>query len=451
VRRRSASLVLAALLVPLPAAANGRFPAASQLVVQKTDPTHLVLRTTFGILFSSDRGQNWDWICEKAVGYSGSEDPSLGVTSNGTVIAGTSVGLAVSPDRGCAWSMVGGDLSKQFVVDVVVRPDRPKTALLITNTYVGQDEAGATSYDTRVFSSPDDGASWAQQGTPLDPALLAETIEVAASNPLRIYVSAVHTAVADEGGLTVQGLLLVSDDGGSSWTSRAVPLLSGEQRPLVAAVDPSNADRVYVRTSGTSASRLLVSDDAGKSFSAKFSGAGALKAFALAADGSKLYIGGNDDGVNVAATTDFVFKKTSSIKADCLAVDGTTLYACASDGIDHFTVGASIDDGASFAPVLHLSTVRGPLACDPASPGGQCAANWPNIQATLGGGPSPASDGGGGADGGEPAAPAPGAPMTAKGGCSAADGEGASVGWATSLLLALVGFRLRSRPSRGSR
>src|SRR4051812_2930136 len=74
------------------ARANGRFPAANQLVASRTDPDFFVLRTTFGILFSHDHGTTWDWICEKAVGYGGVEDPSMGLTSTG-VIAGVFSGL----------------------------------------------------------------------------------------------------------------------------------------------------------------------------------------------------------------------------------------------------------------------------------------------------------------------------------------------------------------------
>jgi photosystem II stability/assembly factor-like uncharacterized protein len=456
-RTSALALALAFTAIATPAAANGRFPAASQLVIQRTDPTHMVLRTTFGILFSSDRGANWDWICEAAIGYSGSEDPSLGATASGAVVAGTSIGLFVSPDRGCAWNPIGGELTKEFIVDVVVRPDQLHTALVVTNKYVGQTDAGGSSYDTRLFLSSDDGATWAPQGSALDPSLLAETIEVAKSDPTRIYVSAIRSLPAADGGLGFEGLVYVSKDTGATWTKRTVPLIAGEERPLIAAVDPVNPDRLYVRTSGTGASRLLISDDAGQTYSPKFTGTGALKAFALSADGSKLYVGGEADGVNLAATGDFVFKKTSGIKADCFALDGDTLYACASDGIDHFTVGASTDDGATFTPLLHLSTVRGPLGCDPASPGGRCVETWPSVQATLGGGQAP--------DAGVTKAPpdqTPPPPINKKGGCACTEGDATS-GSTGLALVALtlispilrrrnpVAIRPRNPPSRGSR
>src|ERR1700704_4495157 len=111
---------LGAFVSPGTARGNGPFPAANQLVASQTDPDFLVLRTTFGILFSHDHGRTWDWICEKAVGYGGVEDPSMGLTSTG-VLAGVFGGLAVSPDKGCSW----GFAFTQPVADVVVRYDDP--------------------------------------------------------------------------------------------------------------------------------------------------------------------------------------------------------------------------------------------------------------------------------------------------------------------------------------
>lgn len=52
-------IVLALLMPPSAVRANGRFPAASQLVVDSEDPRHFVARTTFGLIRSFDGGANW--------------------------------------------------------------------------------------------------------------------------------------------------------------------------------------------------------------------------------------------------------------------------------------------------------------------------------------------------------------------------------------------------------
>ncbi len=60
------------------------------MLVQKPgDSSHLVLRATYGLLFSNDGGANWDWVCERAIGYSGNEDPTIAISGSGAVIVGT--------------------------------------------------------------------------------------------------------------------------------------------------------------------------------------------------------------------------------------------------------------------------------------------------------------------------------------------------------------------------
>ena len=52
------------------------------------DPSLLLLRTTFGMLVSHDAGKTWDWICESAAGYGGTQDPSIAILSGGHFVAG---------------------------------------------------------------------------------------------------------------------------------------------------------------------------------------------------------------------------------------------------------------------------------------------------------------------------------------------------------------------------
>ena len=375
----AASCTVACLLCATPAHANGRFPATNQLVVAPNDPTTLVLRTTFGVLISRDRGSHWDWICEKAVGYGGqTEDPALGITGNRTIIAGTFEGLAASTDTGCAWSFAGGELAQKIVVDVVVRPDAPSVAFALSNKFKVVNDAGDPTYDSHVYTTSNDGAAWATLGAAIDPTAVLETIEIAASDPHRIYVSGFRGA-----GANVKGLLFVSTDDGATWTTRDVPLdPANEHAPFLAAVDPKNADRVYIRTSGSASSRLLVTNDAGMTFTPVFTGT-QLAGFALSADGSKVYVGGPKDGLSVASTSDFRFTKTSSVAVQCLRTSGTTLYVCSNE-VSGFILGASEDDGATIAPTLHLATIRGPLTCPASTPGAACAADWPTLRDSLG-------------------------------------------------------------------
>src|SRR6185312_5489891 len=127
-RRRVALVTLAASIASVtwgrPAAANGRFPQASQIVFSPAGRATIVMRTTFGLLVSHDHGASWQWICEAAIGLGGAqEDPCYGVTQSGAIVGGLWQGLAVSPDTGCDWAFAGGALAHQVVVDLAVRPD----------------------------------------------------------------------------------------------------------------------------------------------------------------------------------------------------------------------------------------------------------------------------------------------------------------------------------------
>ena len=388
------------MVVAPEALANGRFPSASQLVVGPSDPNLLAVRTTFGLLVSHDKGANFDWICETALGYSGVQDPSVGLTGAGAFTVGTFGGLLVSPDTGCAWGFVGGALAKLPVDDVVVRGATPSNVLALTRKHTSDDDAGAPLYTTQIYATSDDGANWSKLGVPLDPGALTYTIEVARSDPQRLYVSGLKGT-----GMNAQAFLFVSTDTGATWTPRSIPFdAASERAPFIAAVDPAKPDVVYVRTSGPVANRLLVTTNAGQSWDVRYTG-GQMLGFALSPDGSKVYLGGPNDGVQVASTVDFQFTKKSSVAVQCLTANGGTLYACSNDKNGGFAIGASTDDGATFTPKLHLTTIRGAIVCaSPDASAAECAQEWPTVRDLLnGGGDAGSQDDGGiviGRDGG---------------------------------------------------
>jgi hypothetical protein len=262
-------------------------------------------------------------------------------------------------------------------------------------------------------------------------------------------------------------VLLVSTNGGTSYTEQAIALdAANESDPYVAAVDPGNADVVYVRTGGGSTSRLLVTTDAAKTFAAKYSG-GAMLGFALSPDGSKVYLGGAVDGLQVASSTDYVFRQTSTVPVQCLRTSGSTLYVCSDEMTAGFTLGASADDGATIAPALHVANVRGPLACAPSSSTGACAAEWPALQQVIGGiAPPPppadagsvldaglANDAGDAGDAGAGAsmpAPVSGCHCHAAGASRTEHGEEDGRGCAVMLAVAALSLARLARGSRGT-
>jgi MYXO-CTERM domain-containing protein len=474
------------LAVSVPAAANGRFPASNALYFGPNDANLVVLRTTFGILPSHDYGNTWGWLCEDALGLppTSNADPALALTANDTLVAGlpSPLGLEVSPDTGCSWSTIGGGLQGQFVKDVAVRPGAPDVIYALTSTYepdAGTD--GGAGYIQQVYSSSDDGAHWTLLGT-IDPSAIVTTIDVAATDPQRIYVAAFRGA-----GTARTASLFVSVNGGQSWTERPTPFDSSHESAVyIAAVDPTNADRVYLRSEG--ASRLFVTVDAGQNFQIPLSFQDQMLGFALSQDGSKVFAGGPNVGLYSAAAADLQFQSvmqqlpdggTHSIHVQCLATHGTDLWAC-SDEPSGFIAGYSQDDGVTFTPKLHLTTIQGAVQCGagttsyscattnfdadpPSNPFGSLCTNlgvcfdggqqYPLTAACIdagacgtgssgsgGSGGSSSGGSGGGGDGGT----TPGASKSSCG-CTVVGGGGAAGALAATALLLLTARRRRSR------
>jgi hypothetical protein len=280
------------------------------------------------------------------------------------------------------------------------------------------------------------------------------TIDVAASDPHRLYVAGFRQAAPTGGPNTAS--LFVSLDDGAHWTERALPPLVNEVAAYIAAVDPSSADRVYLRTAGPtkppSQSRLLVTADAGLTIGIPLafqSPNGQMLGFALSPDGSKVYAGSPQDGLYVGERADLdassPFQKTSSIHVQCLATRGSELWAC-SDEASGFIAGVSSDDGATFTPKLHLTGIEAPIACAPDATAAGCSgAAFQQQCEMLGGcagseagvGPSDASSGGGGAT--------LTGPSVSGGSCSVLGRRGASGLAAAAAVAAIAGAARRKR------
>jgi photosystem II stability/assembly factor-like uncharacterized protein len=368
-------LLSAACLCASPSAwANGRFPRADQLVAVPGQPQILVLRTTFGLLFSRDAGESWTWLCESAAGFAGEEDPALAALAGGTLLAGLSSGLAQSTDPFCAWRLAELSETPLQIVDLSVRPLDPLGAVALA--WEQTPSANAFGYASRFYATSDAGATWQAYGTGIDPGVLVLTLDVAPTDAHRLYASGIRPAART-------AALFVSTDDGQSWSERPVPFESPrEQGVYIAGVDPLTPERLYLRTSGAESSRLLVTHDAGSSFEEVFSGR-SLLGFALSPDGSEIYVGGPDNGLWVATRAGANFEQRSSIPIVCLMSSGSLLYACSNE-LTGFALGVSLDGGHEFSAKLHLADVRGPLACPESTSGSQCAADWPSVAARIG-------------------------------------------------------------------
>jgi hypothetical protein len=266
------------------------------------------------------------------------------------------------------------------------------------------------------------------------------------------------------------GVLLYSTNGGQTFAQTLTPLAPTDRAPFIAAVDPTNPLRVYVRVqtvdslldgglgspSAPAGSRVLVSSDGLQTVQQVWQAPSSdLLGFVVSPDGSKVYTGGPKDGLHVASSTTLDFTaQASPVQVECLAFRGTTLLACSQE-VSGFTVGSTTDDGATWTPMLHLSCVQGPLNCGPSSlVASQCDTLWPTQQETLGG-PSASCTpdaGAGGADAGTAdAGPTAPAPKGSSGGCALSSPAGAGALPVVGLLGAALGVvaRRRRRTKRG--
>jgi hypothetical protein len=338
-----------------PASANGRFPASSAVVLGSGDT--MLVRATFGLLVSADRGKSFGYVCERAVGFSGIEDPAYAITPSGAIVAATFEGLAVSRDHGCEWSFAGGPRKWMFV-DLTTEPDG--TLWAIRSTYSATTDAGIR-YENALFVSRDDATSFAQVGAAIDPSLLLESVEVAGA---RVYVSGVRGEGAER-----EGVLLVSRDGGATLDEKRVPMIAGERAPFVSGVE---GERVWIRTAGDPSSRLLAFE--GGAWRVALESKTPLLGFAL---GGGEVLAGSRDGLFVVGDG-----KRAPLEVQCLRGGAGVLWACSSER-SGFVVGASKDGGRTFDRKIHFADLR-PLACAPTAAAARlCGEDWAKLKREL--------------------------------------------------------------------
>ena len=385
------------LLLSPDARGNGRFPRAERLIEDPNDPKSLVLAATYGLVTTSDRGRTWFHVCEAsfagAEGYVG--DPLVDVTAAGSLVVDVQTQLNVSRDRGCSWTTTLGGPTENLA-DFTISRKAPSDVLALRS--VLEDGGIVRVY---LMESLDDGATFNALGPGALPLFAAFTVDVAPSNPTTIYVSGRSSNGVDE--------LLVSTDHGATWTSNDIqtnPLY--EETPYIAAVDPNDSNKVFVRTdawdtrAGTQVAvdALLYTTDAGKTWSELYRAGAKLLGFAISPDASSVLIGYGDphdpewqiddsvNGVYASATSAFAFSRVMTGSTTCLAWTTTGVYVCADQREQGFALGFLPDgnfgvDASNVQPLLNLAAIAGPLCCGGA-PSSTCAPAWPANCALFG-------------------------------------------------------------------
>jgi MYXO-CTERM domain-containing protein len=373
---RFAFLAASLLLLATTAAyGNGRFPSAQEFHQGPGANSDLmVVRTTFGLVVSVDRGRHWEYWCEDALLYGDGYDPPLTYAADGTMMVALEDGL-VTTRNGCTFRRQP-DLESLTVKDLASSPDgRVTWAIAVTRN---------ATPDSRVARSTDNGLTFDFVGDRF-PGVVLQTIEVAGSDPMRLYASG--TLNADG-----RAVLYRSVDGGARWERAGLSF--GEATGVyVSGVDGRHPEVLYLRATAASsemdagsaqgAGVLLRSDDGGETVREVLRTRGPMRGFAISDDGRSVWGGGPDDGVwrsvDGAAPTRF-----SDEPVDCLRWSDGSLWACRA-----FVPGGPLllrsDGEASFVTALSAADVGGP---PPRCPAGTlshdvCPGRWSVVRRSL--------------------------------------------------------------------
>lgn len=379
------------------ASANGRYPRAQQLLEEPGNPQRLWLRTTYGLLTTADRGKSWGYICESAIGYSGELDPGIGVASGGRVLVGLPDGVVSSTDGGCSFDEAP-ELAGRDVADISVERADPTRVVALESTH-----EGGGVFTTLVHLSVDGGETWQPHGTALPDTVLGLTLDVAPSDPQRIYLSGLVNDVPDAGVFGTVGTVFASADAGQSWTRHDVPGSVYQAPPYIAAIHPSDPDTFYVRVYGYAdpelpdfpEDSLFVTSDGGETFVEILKQPSRLLGFALSPDGGSVFAGyGNPYdtfqaesetfGLYEADAPGFAFERLSEGHIGCLTWGANGFYECTEQAQKGFELGVATNPSQPFEPLLTTSQIA-PLVCPASTPvADQCGEAWSFLCVRLG-------------------------------------------------------------------
>jgi photosystem II stability/assembly factor-like uncharacterized protein len=163
-------------------------------------------------------GRGWE-----PLGYSGEYCYDVEVLRDGTILAATSSGLFLSQDAGRTWTPSGGGYGG--------------TVIRLTSC-CGAVFAGTGGYG--IYRSEDGGRRWTEV---YNNAIQYQIQFLCHPANCGFILTTAYTPREDD-------LLLVSLDGGASWTPRMGPALSYYHGPRAIAVDPTDGNVAYVGTAG---------------------------------------------------------------------------------------------------------------------------------------------------------------------------------------------------------
>ncbi len=244
--------------------ANGRPPGTSSITFRQGHESDVAVGLTFGFVISHDGGTTWQWMCEDAIGYKGMYDPRFAYSSSGALFATTFDGLKAARDS-CTFGATPGGVT--FASTAALGPDHAVYYAAAQSA----DMLHGLAADFSIYKSTDDGMTFpaAARGTPATTVNWWQSLQVAPSDPQRLYLSG-YSYTPDPGGTgTVKTQLLYqSKDGGKDWTPLPITAFTVAPNSAIdiVGIAPDNPDHVYVRVElydNTQSDAIWRSSDAG--------------------------------------------------------------------------------------------------------------------------------------------------------------------------------------------
>lgn len=358
------------------ASAHGGIPRAYSILFEPGGGDMVLLRSDlWGFYISKDGGDAFSWVCAEA--YSGSslstERRSFAVTASGDIyVAEVFDGLRVAR-AGDVCNFTGiPDFESEVVQDVGI--GGPAAGVRVLTASGTAD--GIVGF---VWESTDAGNTWAKVGSQLPVDFSGSSLAHAPSDPDRIYVAGKTLEDTDN------GTVYRSTDGGATWDGFDIQVGMSAWVSRIAAVDPADPDVVYFWMDSNEggggdiqADQLWLSKDAGETWNKVFQGAGNLPGFALSPDGSTVAVAGPQDGIWQASKADLLAQGSAALlqvfEGKIWGLNWTEegFYAGTDDfaAEERFTFGVSLDQGASFEPLLEICDAT-LVACPSDSPTGR--------------------------------------------------------------------------------
>lgn len=428
--------------------ADGAFPDSQSILVPADQPHVITLATNFGLVSSADDGATWSWACEltasnNAYLYQMGAPPMHRLFALSTLLGTNNGRLIFSDDNACGWNVAGGLLGGTLVLDAFPDPTDPMRVVAIAN-------AGMTDGPSAhvVLESEDGGATFTRMLYAAAAGDLLTGVEIARSDSQTIYVTV-------SSGAMFLPRLLRSTDGGAHWTSIDLQASLGVSSIRLIAIDPEDAQRIFLRVSDANQDQLALVEQGGASVKTVLTATGGrLAAFARLPSKTVLVagaVGANSQPALFRSTdgggTFAPVPNPPHLRA--LAGRGTQVFGAADFQMDGYALGVSTDDGLTWNQMMRFDQVSGIKSCVKDVCQTSCRLQvdsflWSLDVCSATVGPMTMADAGTQSDAGmTPGGSSP--PPPSGGGCQLARGGWGGAGGALAALVLLMALRRRQR------